>query len=193
MNKEIPIRESQFNRFFRHCNGLDEKGFHSWFFYPGMLFHETEKWWGEGGIRVTPHEGIDFCFFRDNNGKPGSVNAGAKVPVVFEGMICSIADDFLGKSIFICHNYYDQNERQLISIYGHVEPCRNISPGSVVREGEVIALIGDASKRNQEMPSHVHISLAWIRKDLPDETLNWEIMKDNKSVVLFDPFDIIVL
>ena len=68
-----------------------------------MLFNSTDKWWGDQGKRDKPHEGLDLCLYKDREDKILRLGENAKVPVIYDGIVVGIVDDFLGKSVIIEH------------------------------------------------------------------------------------------
>jgi hypothetical protein len=68
-------------------NNLSAQGFAQWAFYPGMLFNAQDKWWGDGGHRASPHEGIDICLYRDSSGAIQFIPKAARIPVIYAGQV----------------------------------------------------------------------------------------------------------
>ncbi|BBO15799.1 conserved hypothetical protein [Candidatus Brocadia pituitae] len=185
------VRKSRFHKFLIKLNNLDTSGFKEWVFYPGMVFNNQYKWWGNGGIRQRPHEGLDFCFYRDVAGQDHSLDEKTKIPVMYTGEIVSIHDDFLGKSLFVRHAIFDDYENRLHTIYGHTNPYPGVDIGRIFREGEVIAAIADTGKKDTQIPPHLHISVAWLPKSFPYNRLNWETMGDRGVTTLCNPLEFI--
>ena len=185
------MKRTGFNDYLIDCNGLNELGFREWAFYPGMLFNSTEKWWGKEGKRDTPHEGLDLCLYRNKNGDTSTLDTTVKIPVMYEGRVIRIIDDFIGKSIFVSHGIYDGKGNQLYTIYSHVEHYKGIIRETMLHEGDIIATITDAKKKKAKMSSHVHISVAWIPESLYYENLKWETLNDAGIVALLDPLKVI--
>lgn len=183
--------KSQFIEFLVRHNSLTRFGFDAWIFYPGMLFNDLCAWWGDRGVRLRAHEGIDFCFYRDTGGQDHSLREKTHIPMMYEGEIIRIEDDFLGKSIFVNHNIYDDRENRLHTIYGHTNPYSGVTIGKVLGEGELIATIADTGKKTTKIPPHVHISVAWLPKSFPYERLGWKTMSDRSVVTLCDPLEFI--
>ena len=187
----MPLPQTAFSEYLLRCNGLDKTGFDSWIFYPGMLFGAEARWWGKRGHRDRRHEGLDLCLYRDKAGRIHSLNRKTKIPVMFEGEVVKIHDDFLGKSIYIAHHIYDSSGNQLCTIYGHTEPYGEVASGGLLGEGDLIATVADASKRRAEIPSHLHISVAWVPQSLSRESLNWETISRTGEVTLQNPLEVI--
>jgi hypothetical protein len=191
VNSECTLEKTGFSRCLVRCNGLDEIGFESWVFYPGMLFNSLDKWWGEGGDRPRHHEGIDLCLYRDKQGQNFRLDGATKIPVMYAGKIIKIEEDYLAHSLYVRHKIYDGNGRQLYTIYAHTEPYTGVDTGSIVNEGDIIATIaGDENKKEIMLP-HVHISMAWVSESLPCERLNWDTMNESGLVTLCDPLEVI--
>jgi hypothetical protein len=172
-------------------NGLDRNGFDKWAFYPGMLFQSDDKWWGDRGRRKRSHEGLDICFYLGTDGEIRNLPPTANIPVMYEGTVVCLLDDYIGKTLFILHDIYDKNQNQLCSIYGHTKPCDTIRVSSVVRQGDIIAAICDAERKGVPMSSHLHLSLAWIPKSYEYQQLSWEKISRQTELILLDPIDFI--
>ena len=175
----------------RFYNNLDKIGFEEWVFHPAMLFGSYCKWWGDLGKRDRPHEGLDLCFYRTKEGDIRYLDEKTKVPVIFKGQIVKVGDDFLGASVFVSHSDYESDGSQLLTIYGHIRPCDHMRPGERLNEGDIIGTIADAKKRSGVIPSHLHISVAWIPNTVHSQELSCQIVGDITKVMLLDPLSVI--
>lgn len=191
MNQRLVLRKSRFSDFLTRYNDLHKSGFEEWIFYPGMLFQDPCKWWGDGGVRRRPHEGLDFCFYRDKAGQYHSLDKKTMIPVMYAGKIVHIGDDFLGKSVYVAHDMCDNKGNKLYTIYGHTNPCHGIDIGKILNEGDPIAAIADTGKKRVKIPSHVHISMVWLPESFPYERLDWEKISNCRSVTLCNPLEFI--
>ena len=181
---------SQFCELAINHNNLSEQGFVQWAFYPGMLFQSMERWWDNGGFRDKPHEGIDLCLYNDQSGSTRGLDTAARIPGMYRGCVKNIIDDYIGKTVFMAHDIYNDTVKQLYSVYGHIELLGRIERGVLLEEGEVVASIaGTEGKRFKILP-HVHISVAWIPEDCPAENLDWKIMNASPDIMLLNPLDI---
>ena len=185
------MRKTAFSKYLIEYNGLYELGFEEWVFRPGMLFNAWHRWWVDEGSRDRPHEGLDLCLYRDEDGRIHSINKGAEIPMMYEGEIVKIHDDFLGKSVYASHDIYDDDGNQLYTIYGHVQLHGGVGEGKSLGEGDGIATIPDAGRKRVDIPVHLHISVAWIPDSLPHDRLGWEVVGDPSVVTLVDPLEVI--
>lgn len=183
---ELP--KTGFNRYLVRHNSLD--GFREWVFRPGMLFGSRLKWWGEGGYRSSPHEGLDLCLYRDGGGRIHGLDKNTKISLIYEGEVVRVVRDFIGKSVFLRHGLCDGEGNALYSVYGHIEPRGSVTRGRVFREGEIIAALADT--RGRSVPPHLHISLAWMSSAYRPEELGWEMMRDARKARLLDPLPLVV-
>lgn len=186
---DFPLRISSFDRCLVEGNGLDALGFCTWRFHWGMLFGTSEKWWGDKGLRRRPHEGIDFCLFRDINERDQNLNPGIRIPLMYDGEVVKIDDDYLAKSVYAMHPIYDGNGSQLLSAYAHVIPLPSIDVGSVLHEGEMIATIADLEGKRSLLSPHLHVSMAWVPSMLSHECIDWDTLANPDMVTLLDPLD----
>jgi murein DD-endopeptidase MepM/ murein hydrolase activator NlpD len=182
------VPPTQFNEVLIRSNALTDRGFYEWAFYPGMLFLSRDRWWGNGGMRDRPHEGVDFCFYKDREGRINHVSdTPLAIPVLYEGTVVHLVEDYIGTSLFVLHDIYDTNGNQLYTIYGHIDPSAGIRSGVAVREGSIIATIADAGKKKAKMSSHLHLSIAWISPAYPHERLDWKSLADHDRALLVNP------
>jgi len=183
---------TRFSEVLIRSNGLTESGFYEWAFYPGMLFLSRERWWGSGGLRDRPHEGVDFCLYRDREGSINHIpNRPLAIPVLYEGTVVHLVEDYIGTSLFVLHDLYDTSGRQLYTIYGHTDPCEGIRSGVAVKEGSMIATIADAGKKKAQMSSHLHLSIAWISPAYPHERLDWKSLAVQGRALLVNPLPLL--
>ena len=185
------LRNTRFTEFLIQKNALDKSGFIGWVFYPGMLFNSTNKWWGDQGKRDKPHEGLDLCFYKDREDTILRLGEKAKVPVIYDGKVVRIVDDFLGKSVIIEHLFSDRDNNRLCTIYGHTIPENHLHVGKIVKKGDVIATVADSSRSKSNIFPHLHISLGWTSKLVSYNRLDWESIGAPNNLTLLDPLQVI--
>ncbi len=182
-----PLRNTRFTESLIQKNALDEKGFKEWVFCPGMLFNSTEKWWGDQGTRNTRHEGLDLCFYKDRKDTILRLGEKTRVPVIYDGSVVGIIDDFLGKSVIIEHLISDGHNNRLCTIYGHTIPEDNLYVGKIVKKGDVIATVADSKTFNTRIFPHLHISLGWTSKKISYAGLDWGNIGAPDTWMFLDP------
>ena len=182
-----PQARTPFSDYLVACNGLEEAGFERWAFYPEMLFGARGKWWGDRGRRPRTHEGIDLCLFTNKAGQALRLRESSRIPVMFDGEIVRIEEDFVGESLYVGHRIGDGWGRQLFTIYGHTKPADGVRTGGRFRQGEVIATLSSADRRPAGAFTHLHLSVAWVSKTQALEELNWELLHDPGVAILLDP------
>jgi hypothetical protein len=185
-----PPESITFNARLLSRNGLVGQGFKEWVFLRGMLFGAERTWWGTLAARTAPHEGLDICLFRDGFSTMHQVEPGLKVPAAFGGTIIHICSDFLCESLFVRHDDIAGQDRHLFTIYGHIEPVRARNEWEKVSGGETIATIADAGPRRATVPSHLHISTAWISDAITPAALNWQTLSHQPGITLINPLSI---
>lgn len=192
MNRKKDIPVSHFSKYFTDVNGINN--FSRWFFFSGMLFGGTEKWWGTGGTRTVPHEGLDICYYKNTQGEMFTLKENARVPVMFDGVVSHISDDdFLGKSIFVRHEIQDCDSKILHSVYAHSIPGNLIEKNTRLSQGDVLGTIADVRSRKLLLPGHLHLSMVWLPDGYPLELLTWKNLATSTHVRLVDPFDYLVM
>lgn len=189
MKEERITVRSRFSEFLVEQNGLDRRGFREWAFYPGMLFSATDKWWGNRGKRTAPHEGCDFCLYLDGQGRALGLEEGAIIPVMYDGLVVRIIDDFLGKSIVVAHAFSECAGQVLLTIYGHTVPSSDLAAGVSVKAGEIIGAIAPVGKSRSTVLPHLHVSVGRTSGLASCEGLNWENMA--AVLAMADPLDFI--
>jgi murein DD-endopeptidase MepM/ murein hydrolase activator NlpD len=162
-------------------------GFKHWLFHPGMLFQSRQQWWGQEKSRLTPHEGLDLCWFADVTGKRRNIDHTITIPVAFPGTVVKISCDFLGQSIFVAHDIFPEPGRRLYTALGHTDPRAGLAVGQKVVEGEIIAGVSAPAKRKTTVPPHLHITLALIPDSIPAAQLTWDNLSAEPTITLLDP------
>jgi murein DD-endopeptidase MepM/ murein hydrolase activator NlpD len=184
-----PLKRSRFTDLIVQYNALDETGFDEWVFCPGMLFNAGHKWWGDRATREKSHEGLDLLLYRNNKGEFLHLGERAKVPSLYDGTVVRVIDDFLGKSIFMEHSM--QENRKLITAFGHIRPVNGIETGKEVKEGDIIANITDVCDNEIKIAPHLHMNEGWISGNIEYESLEWSAIGTSDMITLVDPLEII--
>jgi murein DD-endopeptidase MepM/ murein hydrolase activator NlpD len=188
-----PDLRSKFMEFMVEHNRPGMAGFQRWIFQPGMLFQASEKWWGDQGRRVAPHEGLDLYSFAEAGGRVIAVDQHTQIPAAFAGHIVKIHRDFLGKSIYMSHAIFTAGDRRLISVYGHTVPGESLQAGQKVADGEIIGLISGFPDKKTSLVPHLHITFAWVPVHVALNQLEWKNLVDDPGIRLIDPLMVIPL
>ena len=186
-----PLSKTRFTEFLVRENSLDECGFEEWSFYPGMLFNAPDKWWGDQGKRDKPHEGLDLFLYRDQRDRILHLDKKTKIPVMYDGVVVGIVNDFLGKSVIIEHCFPDSDNRRFCTIYGHTNPHGGINIGRIVKQGDIIATLAAPGKSKAGISTHLHITVGWIFKFILYDRLDWETIGAPDTMTLLDPLNVI--
>ena len=172
-------------------HGLEAMAVQEWIFCPGMLFQDTGKWWSDRGLRLRPHEGLDFLVYRDQADNLRHLHETSAFPVLYDGLVARIFPDFLGQSIIVEHTLPKSNAGRLYTIYGHTSPCTGIRAGMAVTEGDIIGKVAGADASPFPMAPHLHVSVGWASAPLPPDQLDWNFLVESDAVILMDPLDVI--
>ena len=181
--------KSGFTEHFIRANGLRKNDFEEWLLCSGMLFKAPNTWWGIQGKRKKLHEGLDLGFYRNQKKEIIGFNDSTKIPTIYDGVIVGIFNDFLGKSIFVKHEISSADDGTLFTIFGHVNPEKEIYPGMRLEEGEIIASVANSGK--SRVSSHLHISIGWANKEITEEFLDWKVISSSETLKLIDPLETI--
>jgi len=170
---------------------LDEPGLKEWIFCPGMLFHALCKWWGDKGPRNTPHEGLDIFLYRDQQDRIVRLDEKTRIPVMFDGVVVGIINDFLGNSVIVEHAFPDRDIGRICTIYGHVNPLKDLHIGMELKEGDIMGTLTDPGQTGFDLMPHLHISVGCASKLISYDRLNWDTIGSSGTLTLLDPLDII--
>lgn len=194
---KTPLPKSGFVNDLIRCNQLHLCDFDCFLFFQGMLFNSDRKWWGQKGGRRSLHEGIDVCFFESRRGQYFRLDESTDVPMIYDGRVEHITDDFLGKTV-IARHFSDlegipgADQPACLSLYGHLNPDKNLRVGDELKHGQVFAKIAGVGKKKQLLPPHLHLSLANPHLLPPAHKLEWEFLNTVDRKIFFDPIDILI-
>lgn len=183
----MDLKTSRFTEWFIDANRLDPDDFQAWVFYPGMLFQSPDKWWGDLGRRDFPHEGIDFCLYRNASGRMCRVDRQTRIPVMHDGIVRAMFSDFLGQAVIVEHENVGDGHDTLVSVYAHTRPGSGIAPGLVVKEGDVLGTIADTGRSRAGILPHLHLTLGRPSPALAYERFVWNTMRDPGLVFMLNP------
>lgn len=181
------IAKTRFTARLIKVNGFDPDDFKCWVFSPGMLFDAPDKWWGDYGRRDFPHEGIDFCLYRDAADNLRRLDESARIPVMHDGRVRALFTDYLGQAVVIEHDRIAAIPEKAISIYAHTKPLDGILPGVKVGEGDIIAHIAGTGHSKTNILPHLHFSFGRPSPDIVYEPFVWNQMRDPSRVTLKNP------
>jgi len=166
--------ESAFTENLRRLNGYSKDTLAEWWLLPGMRFGESEKWWKPRSLRATPHEGLDLLFFRDREGESQRLPVGTIIPPLLSGIVVGRCPDFLGETIILAHDFYDQSGRRLHTFYAHLNTPQPPQISAPLSRELPIGEIASPGKDASPCPPHLHLSLAWVDKSIPLRDFSWE-------------------
>lgn len=181
------LEKNCFLRRLYDCNTI--ASFQSWIFRDGMYFSDNHQWWNSTTNRPRPHEGLDIVFYLSNTGKQYPFRAGTVVPAIFDGIANHSHSDFLGKTLYVRHEQFQQNSKVLHSLYAHIALIDNLP--ETVSTHSTIATIAEVPDTSP-VPAHLHLSVAWIEKRLKIDTINWDTIVNDDSIDLVDPMPFII-
>ena len=179
--------QSHFTRELRRLNGSTRAELRQWLFVAGMRFGDTDKWWKEGEARSRPHEGLDLLFFLDDNGGRHLLPPGTIVPPLLAGIEVARSVDFLGETIIITHDHWDEAGRRLHTFYAHLQLEKPARSGRAVAIGDRVGRIAASAHPAPACPPHLHLSLAWVGEAYPIKDFRWEGFNPSELFVPVDP------
>lgn len=185
--KTAALKKTRFTETLIEENGLDQNGFDSWLFCPGMLFNSPQKWWGDHGRRDFPHEGIDLCLYRDRTKRTLRLDEKSRIPVMHAGVVKAIFTDYLGKAVIIEHELPESENGRFLSVYAHTAPRADVKIGARVKEGDIIGNIAGTGNSKARIIPHLHLSLGLPSPSLNYDPFVWNIMRNPDLITLLDP------
>jgi len=156
-----------------------------------MLFGSDKKWWGKKGVRTSSHEGLDLCFFENTCNEKFRLDETTDIPMLYDGRVEHITDDLLGKTVISSHYFEGKDQAELLSLYGHLNPDKNIQIGDEIKQGEVFAKIVGFGNQKKILLPHVHISLAKPDMLPPPNQLEWGFLNTVDRSLFIDPLEAI--
>ncbi len=187
MENTVSLKKTVFTEMLIEANGLDPDHFQSWVFWPGMLFNSADKWWGDYGQREFPHEGIDFCLYKDLSGRAQCLDENTCIPVMHDGVVRALYKDYLGQAVILEHENTQGRNGKILSVYAHTKPETGIRPGVFVKAGDIIATIADTRRSKAKILPHLHVSFGHPSPELVYEPFAWNSMRDPRQVELLNP------
>ena len=170
-------------------NALEAIGVKRFIFYPGMLFGALEKWWGRPGLRHSRHEGIDVCFFQTASGKYCRMDEFIQIPMAAESRVVHMMDDFLGRTVVASQGKQGGEDRELLTIYAHIQPDVNLRVGDRVASGEIFANIAAVDSPKISLLPHLHLSMAWSDQLPGYSRWTWKKLNQCGSKCFVDPLE----
>lgn len=155
-----------------------------------MKYGEIAKWWGSGGRRKNPHEGLDLAAFIGAGHQEQSLRSGLLVPPVYPGRVLKIFADFQGRTIVMEHDIQAAHPLRLLTFMAHIHPASGVRPGVAI---PAAAQLGEIAPGNNICPPHLHISTAWVNPALPTADLSWENFQAQDGFHPCDPLQFIAL
>ncbi len=149
-----------------------------------------DKWWGNGGERNKPHEGVDLCFYKTHKSEILQLDETIKIPVLYEGVVVKVMDDYIGRSIVIEHRFDEKDHLKFFTIYGHTISYDDLHDGERVREGEIIATLA-RPRASSPIPPHLHLSIGWLKESISLQDLDWETIGATNALKWVDPLKVI--
>jgi hypothetical protein len=165
--------QDHFTAELRKLNGYSELALREWLFRPGMKFGDTAKWWETGATRSRPHEGLDLLFFLDDRGERHLLPPGTAIPPLLSGVEVARVADFLGETIILTHDRWDEAGRRLHTFYAHLQPTGIQRPGRTVAADRGLGTIAAPRIPTPACPPHLHLSLAWVGEAYPIKDFRW--------------------
>ena len=169
-------------------NRLDIKEPGGWIFHHRMLFQSTAKWWGDFGYRHAPHEGLDILFYRAGDGSLAGIGPATLVPVLEDGRVINICDDFLGRSLVVEDPARSFGTLRVIVVYAHLDIMPGTETGTTLKKGDIIATPASTAGKKSKIAPHLHLSVMEVSSSIPARQLDWNLFGNpDRRVRLINP------
>jgi murein DD-endopeptidase MepM/ murein hydrolase activator NlpD len=152
-----------------------------------MLFRAGNTWWGNHGIRVRPHEGLDIGLYVDRQRKIRCLDAKTDIPACYDGIIVKVFNDFIGESMLIEHTFSAHPHVTFYTIYGHLNRNDACHAGQSVREGDIIGTLAEPDDSKTDILPHLHLSLGWSPEKISYASIDWKHLCTASTLILLDP------
>jgi len=150
-----------------------------------------DKWWGNQGKRERPHEGLDLYLYRDREKRILQLDEKTRIPVLYDGVVVRVMDDFIGNSVMVEHHLPESQSLKFCTIYGHTDPPSSLDVGRIVKAGDILASLARPKKSQRNIPPHLHISVGWVINKISYDHLDWESMATSNPLKWVDPLQVI--
>jgi len=78
---------------------------------------------------------------------------------MFDGVVVSIINDFLGNSVIVEHAFPDRDTGRVCTIYGHTGPPKGLQVGRGLKQGDIMGTLADPGQSGFNVLSNLHISV----------------------------------
>jgi len=174
-SRRIPIRIlPHYNKWLKNPEIPD---FGKWQFDPGMRFNDADPWWKFGVPRKELHNGIDLFRYLSREGCSKDVPIGTKIVNIYDGEIAKVTPDFIRSSVFVKHDIFSGN-LQFYTIFGHIKIAEGLKEKDIIKSGILLGEIAGIPAGSGALP-HLHLSMAWLPKDIAPCFLNWRDLGEN--------------
>lgn len=129
--------------------------------------------------------------YKDRQDRIVRLDERTRIPVMFDGVVVSIINDFLGSSVIVEHTFPDRDIGRVCTIYGHTNPLKGLHIGRELEQGDIVGTLADPDQSGFNVMPHLHISVGRASKPISYERLNWDTIGDSGALTLLDPLDII--
>lgn len=130
----------------------------TWEFPYGAWPTDELEHWSFANIRTDPNGAAssDWVRYRVGWNDWQTIQPGAEVPVLADGVVVAIFPDVIGRTIVVAHDVAERGWR-FHSIYCHTVP--RVDVGARVREGDIITVVAESKP---PASTHLDFSTAWI-------------------------------
>ena len=110
---------------------------------------------------------------------------------MFDGVLVSIINDFLGNSVIVEHAFPDRDKGGACTIYGHISPLKGLHMGRELKQGDIMGRLANSGRSGFEVMPHLHISVGLVSGPISYDRLTWDTIGDSDTLTLLDPLNVI--
>ncbi|MBU1341433.1 MAG: M23 family metallopeptidase, partial [Proteobacteria bacterium] len=109
-----------------------------------------------------------------------------KIPAMDDGMIINICDDFLGQTLVIEHKNSKALACRILFAYSHIIPEKDVNIDLAIKKEDIIATVCD-TRKNPQLPPHLHFSCFEVSKQVLPRHLNWNLFSNCRELNVIHP------
>jgi hypothetical protein len=109
------------------------------------------------------------------------------VPAWSSGTVLNICDDFLGTTLVVAPQAFVSENSRILEVYSHLSVCDDITFGTSLRAGQIIAQTADTYATGSVLSPHLHLSCIEVPAHIHADALNWTLFPRREKINLINP------
>ena len=129
--------------------------------------------------------------YRDREERIRSLDEDTKIPVMYDGVVARVLEDFLGMSVIVDHPIHGMDNFTFCTIYGHIVLKKDLKPGKTINGGEIIGGLADTGRSKTNILPHLHLTIGKASKKICYDDLSWRSIGSGRDLKLLDPLTVL--